>query len=102
MKGSTSVFASRLKSARQAKGLSQEELGVRAGIEEFSARQRIYQYENGVHTPHFEMAEKIADVLGIPTALLYSRRDDEADILCLFHSMSEDSKKRLLTLAKTK
>jgi len=59
MKGSTSVFAMRLKVARLAKGLTQEEVGTQAGIDEFSAKTRINQYENGVHTPHLKRQRKL-------------------------------------------
>ena len=101
MKDSLSIFARRLKAARLAKGITQEELGIQSGIDEFSAKARINQYENGVHTPHFEIAEKIASTLGIPTAYFYSRKDDEAELLCLFHHMSDEAKQQLLSQAKS-
>lgn len=100
MKSATPVFAMRLKAARLAKGLTQEQLGILAGIDEFSAKVRVNQYENGVHTPHFEIAEKIAAALNIPTAFLYSRRNDEAEMLCLFHSMSDEDKQKLMNFAQ--
>ena len=53
MKDFLSTFARRLKAARLEKGITQEELGIQSGIDEFSAKARINQYENGVHTPHF-------------------------------------------------
>jgi DNA-binding XRE family transcriptional regulator len=43
------VFSARLKEARIAAGLSQERLGVVAGIEEASASARMNQYERGKH-----------------------------------------------------
>jgi transcriptional regulator with XRE-family HTH domain len=100
MKDSLSIFARRLKTARLAKGITQEELGIQSGIDEFSAKARINQYENGVHAPHFEMAEKIAATLDMPTAYFYSRKDDEAEMLCLFHHMSDEAKQHLLSKAK--
>ena len=90
----------RLKAARLAKGITQEELGIQSGIDEFSAKARINQYENGVHSPHFEMAEKIAYTLEIPTAYFYSREDDEAEMLCLFYHMSDEAKQQLLYQVK--
>ncbi len=101
MKDFLSTFARRLKAARLEKGITQEELGIQSGIDEFSAKARINQYENGVHTPHFEIAEKIASTLGIPTAYFYSRKDDEAELLCLFHHMSDEAKQQLLSQAKS-
>ena len=43
------IIALRLKEARLRLGLSQEKLGVLAGIDEFSASARINQYERGKH-----------------------------------------------------
>ncbi|PKO53182.1 MAG: hypothetical protein CVU27_02230 [Betaproteobacteria bacterium HGW-Betaproteobacteria-20] len=45
------VVAHRIRKAREAAGLSQEALGVLAGIDEATAKVRINQYENGRHIP---------------------------------------------------
>ena len=42
-----SVISRRLKQARVLAGLSQKQLGIKAGIDEFSASPRINQYERG-------------------------------------------------------
>ena len=52
-----SVVARRLKEARVRAGLSQKQLGIKAGIEEFSASPRINQYERGKHTPDYGPSE---------------------------------------------
>jgi transcriptional regulator with XRE-family HTH domain len=65
---SPSVFARRLKDARLAVGLSQEKLGVMAGIEESSASARMNQYERGVHEPKFEFMQRLSRVLEVPVA----------------------------------
>lgn len=41
------VFADRMREAREAASLSQEALGILAGIDEATAKVRINQYENG-------------------------------------------------------
>ncbi len=44
-------YPKRLKEARKAMGLSQEKLGIKAGIDEFSASARMNQYEKGSTYP---------------------------------------------------
>ena len=73
-----SVFPKRLKEARLEAGLSQEKLGVLAGIDEMSSSARMNQYEKGKHEPDFSMVERIARVLNMPTAFFYAESDDEA------------------------
>ena len=79
-KGGT-IFGVRFRQARLRAGLSQKEVGVLAGIDEFVASSRINQYERGVHTPDHSTACKLARVLSVPTAFLYSDDDRIADPL---------------------
>lgn len=72
------VVALRMREAREAAGLSQEALGVLAGIEEATAKVRISQYENGRHTPPLSMIEKIADALGKPVTWFICSDDTTA------------------------
>lgn len=72
-----------------------------AGIDEFSASARMNRYEKGIHEPHFGAVEKIAEVLELPTAYFYCKEDDAAELLDLFHQMSNESKQQLLSLAKS-
>ncbi|MDP3006627.1 helix-turn-helix domain-containing protein [Methylotenera sp.] len=60
------VIALRMREAREAAGLSQEALGILAGIDEATAKVRINQYENGKHTPPMSMLEKIAGAVARP------------------------------------
>ncbi len=46
------VLSKRLREARAAAGISQEQLGILAGIDEFSASARMNQYERGKHSPN--------------------------------------------------
>lgn len=61
----------RLKAARQRAGLTQEKLGVLAGIDETTARSRISQYESGTHTPSFTTMCSLARVLNVPECYFY-------------------------------
>lgn len=54
-----SIISKRLKEARMAAGLSQKQLGIAAGIDEFVASPRMNQYETGKHCPGFDMLQRI-------------------------------------------
>ncbi|EDV9704813.1 helix-turn-helix transcriptional regulator [Salmonella enterica subsp. enterica] len=71
----------RLKTARQQANLTQEKLGVLAGIEEATARSRVSQYESGIHRPTFEMMCAFAKVLKVPECYFYTMDDDFAEII---------------------
>lgn len=91
-----SVFAFRLKQARMEANLSQEALGIMAGIEEASASARMNQYERGKHQPDFQIAEKIAKALNLPATYFYATEDDEAELLKRFYRLSGDKRKRVI------
>ncbi|MCI4214212.1 helix-turn-helix transcriptional regulator [Dickeya dianthicola] len=71
----------RLKTARLRANLTQEKLGVLAGIEEATARSRISQYESGIHRPTFEMMCAFAKVLNVPECYFYTADDSFAEII---------------------
>jgi transcriptional regulator with XRE-family HTH domain len=95
-----SVLGERLKQARLESGLSQEQLGLRAGIEVESASARMNRYERGTRVPGVELMEKVGNVLNLPLAYFYALSEDEARLLVLFHRMSSDDKAKLLHLAE--
>jgi transcriptional regulator with XRE-family HTH domain len=74
-------WGARLKQARLAAGLSQKQLGIQAGIDEFVASTRINRYELGVHKPDYLTAQHLARVLGISTAYLYAPEDEVAALI---------------------
>lgn len=86
----------RLRLARKAKGLSQEKLGILAGIDESSASARMNQYERGKHVPDFLVASKIAEVLELPTAYFYVEDDALAEILQKSYLLDAEKKNQLL------
>ena len=96
-----SPIALRLKIARKRLKISQMELGVRAGIDEFSASARINQYERGKHAPDFNTASTLAMVLGIPTAYLYCEDESLAELISRYGELTTTQKKAVLQFAKT-
>lgn len=96
-----SVFAKRLKEARTHAGLSQELLGVRAGIDEMSSSARMNQYERGKHEPDFSMVERIATVLDVPESYFYAKDDEAAWLQVAFHRMSKSSREQVIATARS-
>lgn len=86
----------RLKEARIAAGLSQKQLGIAAGIDEFSSSARMNQYETGKHTPDFLTLKLIGKVLAYPVAYFYAEEDDLAILIKRYASLSKASKKLMI------
>lgn len=94
-------FPRRMKAARERLGISQMELGVRAGIDEFSSSARINQYERGKHAPDFLTVRNLAKVLGVPTAYFYAEDDHLAELLMSFGKLKIADRKLLLNFAES-
>ncbi|QNB16118.1 helix-turn-helix transcriptional regulator [Paraburkholderia tropica] len=94
------VFSRRLKQARLRSGLTQEQLGIQAGIDEFSASTRVNQYERGKHTPAIQTSQRLARALLVPTGFLYEEDDLLANLLALAGRLSKDKRKALLASAE--
>lgn len=91
----------RLRLARKAKNLSQERLGILAGIDESSASARMNQYEKGKHTPDLLMASQIASVLNVPAAYFYIEDDQLAEIIKQSYSLGSEQKEKILSYIKS-
>ena len=74
-----------LKRARLRDGLTQEKLGVLAGIDEATARSRISQYESGTYTPSFTTMCSLARVLNVPECYFYVLDEGFAEKVLLLH-----------------
>ncbi|MCL2524025.1 MAG: helix-turn-helix domain-containing protein [Betaproteobacteria bacterium] len=96
-----SIFSKRLKEARREAGLSQERLGVLAGIDEMSASARMNQYERGKHEPDFSMVERIARALKLPASFFYAEDDDEARLLRWFCRLDKDERAEVMRMVST-
>jgi transcriptional regulator with XRE-family HTH domain len=77
-----------LKQARLAARLSQKQLGIDAGLDEFVASARINRYEVGIHQPDFLTLTRLAAVLQVPTAYFYAEDDLLAEGIRLMALMS--------------
>ncbi|MEI7074540.1 helix-turn-helix transcriptional regulator [Pectobacterium odoriferum] len=75
------MIPERLKNARLRANLTQEQLGVLAGIGEETAYSRLSQYESGTHTPSFKTACAFAHALNVPESYFYTVDDDFAEAL---------------------
>lgn len=90
------VFARRLAQARERAGLSQTQLGVLAGLDPAVASPRINQYERGKHEPQLKTAKRLAEVLGIPPAFLYTEDELLSGLLLRWNDLTEQQQKVLL------
>lgn len=90
------TLAKRLKEARVRAELSQEQLGIEAGIDPASASARMNRYELGKRTPDLVLVERLGEVLGVPAAYFYAVDDQEADLLLRFHRLSKTGKQKAL------
>lgn len=84
------VYSRRLREAREAHGISQRNLGIEAGLDDFVASTRINRYETGVHQPDLQTMQRLAAVLDQPLAYFYAEDDELAAVIRKFH----ESRKR--------
>lgn len=79
----------RLREARLLSGLSQKQLGIKAGMDPSVASARVNQYERGRHDPHYLIVARMAKVLGTPPAFMYADDDGLAE-----HILSYQGRRR--------
>ncbi len=91
-----SPIPKRLKEARLRAEISQKELGILAGIDEFSASPRINQYEKGKHTPDFLTLERLAKVLGVPVPYFFARDDNLAELILIYGALMSSERSSLV------
>jgi transcriptional regulator with XRE-family HTH domain len=94
--GGISIVAKRLKEARLRAGISQKQLGIRAGIDEFSASARINQYERGKHMPGLQTLTRLAAVMHLPAPYFYCEDAELADVILKFSALGKGQRRRLL------
>ncbi|MCC4623792.1 helix-turn-helix domain-containing protein [Xanthomonas hortorum pv. vitians] len=75
------VYSRRLREARQVYGLSQRNLGIKAGLDDFVASTRVNRYETGVHQPDLQTIQRLANALDVPVAYFYAEEDDLAQMI---------------------
>jgi transcriptional regulator with XRE-family HTH domain len=90
-------FGARLRQARERLGLPQDKLGVMIGLDEGCSSARISRYETGVHEPAFEIARKLAQVLGVTVTYLYCEDDWLASVLLRLSGLTTTQREDLET-----
>lgn len=76
-----SPVGGRIREARKAEKLTQEKLGIDAGLDENVASARMSQYENDTHMPDYAFVKKLGQVLNLPTAYFYAEENELAEII---------------------
>ncbi|MES2204776.1 MAG: helix-turn-helix transcriptional regulator [Pseudomonadota bacterium] len=84
-----SPLCKRLKEARKAAELSQKQLGIAAGMDEFSASARMNHYEKGRHTPDYHTLKRIATALKVPAAYFYAESEELALLILKFSRLKK-------------
>lgn len=90
-----SLFGHRLREARLRADIPQDKLGVLIGIDETVASVRISRYETGVHEPSFDLVERLAGALDVPTAYFFCGDNSLAEILLIWNQLPAAAKKRV-------
>jgi transcriptional regulator with XRE-family HTH domain len=83
-----SIVAKHLKEARLRAGLSQKQLGIKAGID---------QYERGKHMPDLQTLTRLAAVMHVPAPYFYCEDVELAGFILKFSALGKAQKKRLLS-----
>ena len=91
------VLSRRLKRTRERKGLSQKQLGIAAGLDQFVASTRINRYERGVHRPDPVTVQRMADALGVPVAYLFASDERLARMILAFDALTAKAQERVVS-----
>lgn len=92
-----SIFGRRLREARLRRDIPQDKLGVMVGLDEGTASARISRYETGTHAPPFDMAVRLAAVLGVPAPYFYCDDDGLAEVVLAWAQLPPSGKARVQT-----
>lgn len=92
--GRPSLFSQRLRQARERAGLTQQELGERAGLDVNVAGPRINQYENGVHQPRQQTVLDLARALGVPAAFLTTSDEVLSRLLLAWPALTAEQRRK--------
>ena len=97
-----SIFAKRLKQAREARGLSQRELGDHIGLGKQVGSTRINRYEQQKARCDMDTAAQIAKELGVPLALLFAESETLAEMILAFSKLTKSDQGKLVAELKKK
>jgi transcriptional regulator with XRE-family HTH domain len=68
----STIFPTRLKAAREMRGLNQDQLAERSGLQSSA----VSHFETGGRKPSFDNLKRLADALGVSTDYLLGRTAD--------------------------
>jgi transcriptional regulator with XRE-family HTH domain len=68
----STIFSARLKAARELRGLNQDQLAERSGLQSSA----VSHFETGGRKPSFDNLKRLADALGVSTDYLLGRTSD--------------------------
>lgn len=84
-----SPISKRLKEARLEADISQKQLGIKAGMDEFVASARMNQYETGKHVPDYAIVKQIAGVLRVPVPYFYTQDKQLAQVIKTYGKLNK-------------
>lgn len=88
------TIGEKIKNARNLRGLTQKELGMKLGFDEKSADVRIAQYESGTRTPKSELLSEIAAILDVNiNSLKNPSLENTETFIHLLFDLEQESKK---------
>lgn len=96
-----SPISKRLKEARLEADISQKQLGIKAGIDEFVASARMNQYETGKHVPDYDIVHQIAKALDIPAPFFYTDDKQLAHIIKSYGRLNKSQSTELVNFLNT-
>ena len=82
-------LAIRLKQARIEAGLSQRQVGIKAGIVADTAKNRVSHYETRVSVPPLDTLKQLAVALDKPLAWFFASEDEQHLLSSLYAAPSE-------------
>jgi transcriptional regulator with XRE-family HTH domain len=91
-----SIVATRLLEMRERAGLSQTQLGVKAGMNKFNCGIQVCQYETGTHMPNLWLMIRLAAALEVPVPYFYCQDPQLADLILKFGTLGSEQRSRLL------
>lgn len=90
------VLGKRLKEARVRAGMSQERLGIEAGVDPMSASTRMNRYELGKRVPDLLLMQRIAQVLQLPLPYFYADDNTMARMIAKAGALTEEERLRVV------
>ena len=92
------MIGEQIKTARKAKGVSQEELAVRLGV----VRQTVSKWENGMSVPDADVLIKIAELLDVPVSQLLGIEPESGSVQDMAGELARLNKELAAKIQKEK